>query len=78
VSGSKSAAVDTMSAARTRADETVDAIPRDRAGFEAAVRPHYEPLLRRLTLVLGDREDAEDAAQEAYLRAAAWIPPVSR
>ena len=48
---------------------------RDRAAdgeteaFEAAVRPHYAPLIRRLVLVLGDPRDAEDVAQDAYLSA---------
>lgn len=37
--------------------------------FEAAVRPHYAPLIRRLVLVLGDPHDAEDVAQDAYLAA---------
>jgi RNA polymerase sigma-70 factor, ECF subfamily len=41
----------------------------DRDAFEAAVRPHYAPLLRRLTVVLGNGHDAEDIAQDAYLRA---------
>ncbi len=41
--------------------------------FVAAVGPWYGPLVRRLTLVLSDASDAEDAAQEAYLRAfRAW------
>ena len=41
--------------------------------FEAAVRPHYANLVRRLVVVLGDENDAEDVAQEAYLRAfRAW------
>jgi RNA polymerase sigma-70 factor, ECF subfamily len=54
------------------------AAARDAAGtaaaeFEAAVRPHYAPLIRRLTLVLGNQPDAEDVAQDAYLRAyRAW------
>jgi RNA polymerase sigma factor (sigma-70 family) len=37
--------------------------------FEAAVRPHYANLTRRLVLVLGNEHDAEDVAQEAYLKA---------
>src|SRR4029078_5868226 len=37
--------------------------------FEAAVRPHYAPLIRRLVLVLGDPHDAEDVAQDTYLSA---------
>jgi RNA polymerase sigma-70 factor (ECF subfamily) len=41
----------------------------DPDAFEAAVRPHYANLIRRLVLVLGDERDAEDVAQEAYLKA---------
>jgi len=41
----------------------------DHEAFEAAVQPHYAPLLRRLVMVLGDPDDAEDIAQEAYLAA---------
>jgi RNA polymerase sigma-70 factor (ECF subfamily) len=41
----------------------------DPEAFEAAVRPHYANLVRRLVVVLGDENDAEDVAQEAYLRA---------
>jgi len=37
--------------------------------FELAVAPHYAPLVRRLTLVLGDMAEAEDVTQEAYLQA---------
>jgi RNA polymerase sigma-70 factor, ECF subfamily len=37
--------------------------------FETAAMPHYSALVRRLTLVLGSAEDAQDVAQEAYLRA---------
>ncbi len=37
--------------------------------FEPAVAPWYGPLLRRLVLVLGNEHDAEDVAQETYLRA---------
>lgn len=42
---------------------------RDLAAFEAAVRPHYAALVRRLVLVLGDQDAAEDIAQDAYVRA---------
>jgi RNA polymerase sigma-70 factor (ECF subfamily) len=38
-------------------------------GFEAAVRPHYAPLVRRLVLVVGVEADAEDLAQETCLKA---------
>jgi RNA polymerase sigma-70 factor (ECF subfamily) len=41
----------------------------DPEAFEAAVRPYYVPLVRRLVLVLGDPDDAEDIAQDAYLAA---------
>ena len=67
-----------MSGSRTQAGTaSVGAAPRvvvrDRDAFESVVRPLYAPLLRRLTLVLGDPHDAEDAAQEAYLKAfRAW------
>jgi RNA polymerase sigma-70 factor (ECF subfamily) len=46
------------------------AVARDaQDAFEAAVRPHYANLVRRLVLVLGDPHDAEDVAQDAYLKA---------
>ena len=62
--------------AMTSADVTAAARPTSAAAangdpeaFEAAVRPHYAPLIRRLVLVLGDPHDAEDVAQDAYLSA---------
>jgi RNA polymerase sigma-70 factor (ECF subfamily) len=58
--------VDVTAAART---ERAAATKGDPAAFEAAVRPHYANLVRRLVLVLGDPADAEDVAQEAYLKA---------
>ena len=43
------------------------------AAFEVSMAPLYPALVRRLVLVLGVREDAEDIAQEAYERAfRAW------
>jgi RNA polymerase sigma-70 factor, ECF subfamily len=53
---------------------TVDVRPRASTGdFEAAVAPHYAGLVRRLTVVVADREAGRDLAQEAYLRAfRAW------
>ncbi len=45
----------------------------DPDAFEAAVRPHYASLVRRLVVVLGDENDARDIAQDAYLKAfQAW------
>jgi RNA polymerase sigma-70 factor (ECF subfamily) len=61
-----------MTAADVSAAARVDhaaATNGDPAAFEAAVRPHYAPLIRRLVLVLGDPHDAEDIAQDAYLAA---------
>jgi RNA polymerase sigma-70 factor (ECF subfamily) len=41
--------------------------------FQDAVGPHYAGLVRRLTLVVADRETGRDLAQDAYLRAfKAW------
>lgn len=37
--------------------------------FSAHVDPLYAGVVRRLTLVLRDSEEAKDVAQEAYLRA---------
>jgi RNA polymerase sigma-70 factor (ECF subfamily) len=43
------------------------------AAFADAVTPHYPGLVRRLTVVVGDREAGLDLAQETYLRAfRAW------
>ena len=56
-----------MDAATARADRAVARTDAD--AFETAVRPHYANLLRRLVLVLGDASDAEDVAQDAYLKA---------
>lgn len=53
---------------------TLNAQPRTRAeDFVAAVSPHYQGLVRRLTIVVADREAGRDLAQDAYLRAfRAW------
>jgi len=57
--------VDVTAAARVDRSATKG----DPDAFEAAVGPHYAPLIRRLVLVLGDPHDAEDVAQDAYLAA---------
>jgi RNA polymerase sigma-70 factor (ECF subfamily) len=45
----------------------------DRSSFEEQVAPLYPALVRRLGLVLRDPAEAQDVAQEAYLRAyRAW------
>jgi len=41
----------------------------DPEGFESAVGQHYSALVRRLVLVLGNEHDAQDVAQDAYLKA---------
>jgi RNA polymerase sigma factor (sigma-70 family) len=42
-------------------------------GFEAATARYYEPLVRRLALIVGDADEARDLAQATYLRAfEAW------
>jgi RNA polymerase sigma-70 factor (ECF subfamily) len=67
MTGSESVAADGRD--RSSAGET-RARPSDRAAaFEIAVQPHYQPLVRRLVLVVGNEPDAQDLAQEACLRA---------
>ena len=41
----------------------------DEAAWEAIVRRHQEPAFRLAYLILGDAADAEDAAQETFIRA---------
>lgn len=41
----------------------------DPGGYESAVGQHYSALVRRLVLVLGNEHDAQDVAQDAYLKA---------
>jgi hypothetical protein len=43
--------------------------PARHAPFEPAVLPFYAGLVRRLVLVLGDADEAQDVAQDAYLQA---------
>ena len=53
---------------------TLNAQPHTRAeDFAEAVEPHYAGLVRRLSIVVADREAGRDLAQDAYLRAfRAW------
>jgi RNA polymerase sigma-70 factor (ECF subfamily) len=63
----------TADVAAARGADRTAAANGDRDAFEAAVRPHYAPLIRRLVLVVGDPHDAEDIAQDTYLAAfRAW------
>lgn len=41
----------------------------ERSAFEAAVSQHYDHLVRRLALIVGDHEEARDLAQSAFLKA---------
>jgi RNA polymerase sigma-70 factor (ECF subfamily) len=41
----------------------------DSAAWESIVRLHQEPVFRLAYLLLGDAQEAEDAAQEAFIRA---------
>jgi RNA polymerase sigma-70 factor (ECF subfamily) len=52
---------------RSRIDVTTTA--RVRTDFDRAFVEHYERLVRALTVIAGDRETAEDAVQEAFVKA---------
>lgn len=58
------AAIDASARSRPAASSKEDS-----GAFEAAVQPHYSALVRRLVLVLGNEQDAQDVAQDAYLNA---------
>jgi RNA polymerase sigma-70 factor (ECF subfamily) len=45
----------------------------DEAAWEAIVRRHQEPIFRLAYLILGDAADAEDVAQETFIRASAAL-----
>ncbi|MGD0248863.1 MAG: RNA polymerase sigma factor [Candidatus Limnocylindrales bacterium] len=59
---------------RSLAEPTQTKVPSVRsAPFEPAVSPLYAGLVRRLVVVLGDADEAQDVAQDAYLQAfRAW------
>jgi RNA polymerase sigma-70 factor (ECF subfamily) len=60
-------------AASSRHAAGVTADSRQASTFETAVAPLWPALVRRLTLVVGDPDAAQDIAQDAYLRAfQAW------
>lgn len=63
---------ETTAAAEAAADETQlvrRARRDDAAAWEALVRQHQEPVFRLAYLILGDADDAQDVAQEAFVRA---------
>jgi RNA polymerase sigma-70 factor (ECF subfamily) len=45
------------------------ALQRNEAAWEALVRLHQEPIFRYAYLIQGDRDEAEDTAQETFIRA---------
>jgi RNA polymerase sigma-70 factor (ECF subfamily) len=45
------------------------ALERNEAAWEALVRIHQEPIFRYAYLLQGDRDEAEDTAQETFIRA---------
>lgn len=47
---------------------------RDALGLDSAFRAHRDWLVRRLSLILGDAEEARDLAQETFARAAEHWP----
>src|SRR5512137_593937 len=46
----------------------ITAQPRDEATFDALFLTHYQPIFRLLYRIAGTREEAEDLAQETFLR----------
>ncbi len=55
-------------------ESVADASRSEAEGFDAAVRRHESWLIGRLALVVGDREEARDLAQQTFLRAAERWP----
>jgi len=52
-----------------------EALAGDPAAFDALLAPLYDPGYRLAVVLLGDRAEAEDAVQEAALKA--WARPGS-
>jgi RNA polymerase sigma-70 factor (ECF subfamily) len=61
-----------------RAPIDVATTARVRTDFDRAFVEHYERLVRALTVVAGDRETAEDAVQEAFVKAHVRWNQISR
>jgi len=53
----------------TEAQQIIQARQGDHAAWEALMRAHQEPVFRLAYLLLGDPDEAEDIAQETFLRA---------
>jgi RNA polymerase sigma-70 factor (ECF subfamily) len=72
-SGSEEPHPVTPRAATSRQPDEPDIIRRallgDQAGWESLVHAHQEPVFRLAYLLLGSRDEAEDVAQETFIRA---------
>jgi RNA polymerase sigma-70 factor (ECF subfamily) len=58
-----------VEASRDEAELIRAALRGDEAAWEALVRIHQEPVFRYAYLIQGDRDEAEDTAQETFIRA---------
>jgi RNA polymerase sigma-70 factor (ECF subfamily) len=58
-----------MKSPLTEAEWIVRAREKDEAAWEALTRQHQEAVFRLAYLLVGDADDAEDVAQEAFIRA---------
>ena len=58
-----------MVAQSSDSELVTQALQRDDAAWEALVQVHQEPVFRLSYLLLGDADEAEDNAQETFLRA---------
>jgi RNA polymerase sigma factor (sigma-70 family) len=58
---------------------TTTALPRQADALEDAYRRHRSALVQRIALIVGDAEEAQDLAQETFVRAARqWPLPVGQ